>query len=594
MIVLVATRWDSGGGGISAFNVALARALAPRAPAMIACAVLSTGKPDTPRMEDGVLLLPVAAGFEADRPAEDCGDTIVKLLKERGLPQVSHWLGHDLITGPAALAAAQKHGGKVVIIHHMDYLAYQNFGGGRGGQTADNHQRQIALLQAADIAFGVGSYLARSAQILGAANVHTIIPGFPQVEMPKYRKQDRLSAVTAGRFDEKSEPVKQVSLAVRAFGRAIRTGSVLQTLRDPVLTLLGVDETLAGHLEQMAADAAGRMVNLVPAPYDPDPNAFATICSRANLAILASRHEGFGLVGWEAIGTETPLILRDTTGLANQLRETLPTTCDSLATVVPMDCTDVEAEVQFADAIINIARDFPLALRKATQLRQALVNELGCTWDEAARRMLVALGLPEEPMAVQPPRPGAQKVVFTSVPTNHFPDCVELSLAVGQGATLRSVELITELRFGKTELDLGGVEVEIALRAARLRVIAESGRLDGTRLGDETRPARGLEARAGGIWALAAEKGKRLPNKALGDEALCRIEAPIGRSVSATVEVTAAKRDLDCKIHRRGRPTQPTTARVMETFLKNAIFKQDSGHILFSSARIEENKDADG
>lgn len=591
MIVLIATGWNSGGGGISAFNIALAMALAHRAPGAIACAVVSRGAGDLPRQEGGVLLLPVPAGKDPDRPAEDCGDAIIGMLRSRNLPAVSHWLGHDLITGQAAVNAARRHGGTAAVVHHMDYLAYQNLGGGRGDQTAENHARQIALFGAADVAFGVGTRLALSARALGAGTVHTIVPGFPAITPPSHRRTDSLRAITAGRFDEKSEPVKQTALLARAFGRAVRKGG---TLRSPSLTLLGVAAGRASTLEGIAATKAGRAVNVVPARFHPDRDLFATFSSRANLAILPSRHEGFGLVGWEAIGTGTPLILGDDTGLAEQLRETLPTTCESLATIVAMDCDDDEIEARLAEAILSVAGNIPLALRKARDLRAALVNELGCSWDEAARCVLEALDFPTEPFSPSAARrPAPSKVFFASRSDNHFQDCVELSLGVGQGATSRSIELIAELRFGKTELDLGDFAAEIAMRAARLRVITENGRLEGMRLGDPERPVPGVEARAGGIWALAAEKGEILPNKVLGNDALCRIEAPLGKTVRAAVEVTAAQRDLVCRIHRPGKPPRSATARVMEIFLKNAIFKEDSGHILFSTAHIEESGDAD-
>ena len=538
--------------------------------------------------------MPVRAGEGADRPADDCGDAIIEMLRMRARPDVSHWLGHDLITGPAAEAAARRYGGKTIIIHHMDYIAYQNLGGGRGSQTVDNQRRQIALFEAADFAFGVGARLAKNARYLGAKHAQTIVPGFPEIMIPSDRKSDSLRAIIAGRFDEKSEPVKQVDLVVNAFGRAIReAGTLVPSLSAPSLTLLGVEAERAAKMERAATSKAGRSVNLVPASFNTDPKAFATHCSRANLAIMASRHEGFGLVGWEAIGTGTPLILGDDTGLTEQLRETLPTTCDSLVTIVAMGQGYEDVEANLAKEIINVSGNIPLALQKAKELRQALVNELGCTWDEAARRVLDALRLPVElPRLAAHSRPALREAVFDCRPTDHFPDCVELALSAGQGATQRSIELIAELRFGKAELDLGGIAAEIALRAARLRVVTESGRLEGARLGDDSRPAVGMEARAGGVWAFAAEKGERLPNKALGNEALCRIEAPLGTRLSASVEVTGAKRDLECKIYRSGKRPSPTKARIMELFLKNAIFKEDSGHILFSVAFIEERYDA--
>lgn len=91
------------------------------------CAIASNGQDGAPWLDDDVLVIPVTAGQTPDRPAMDCGDAIVQALQstEAG-GRVDRGVGHDLITGEAALDAAQRHGG-------------------RGNDTAANHKRQLDL-----------------------------------------------------------------------------------------------------------------------------------------------------------------------------------------------------------------------------------------------------------------------------------------------------------------------------------------------------------------------------------------------------------------------------------------------------------------
>ncbi len=590
MIVLIATYWSSAAGGISAFNLALARALGQLIPGDVACAIIGSATTPNAWTEEGVLLVPVSADKEAfDRPDADCGQEIVAALREsEANVTVDHWIGHDLVTGYAAIRASERYGGSAVVVHHMDYLAYLNLSGGRGDDTTAKHEQQIDLFSRCDLALGVGARLTRTAAELGAQHSVSIIPGFPAIKPPAGRKRQVLSAVTAGRFDARSDAVKQVGLAVAGFGRAIRTaGALIDTLPNATLTALGTD----GHerqieLEALAVKEAGRSVKLVPAKFNPDPASVAKHLSRANLAIMPSRHEGFGLIGWEAIGTGTPLILGADTGLAEQLKE-LSVTGDGLAQVLSLTGNSSDKDL-VRDAIVNVARDIPRALRKAEALRDALIADLGCTWTGAACTLLDALGVRRASSPSPRSAPGTVHVRCRA--SDRFPETVELALAAGQGATPSLIELIAEIRFGSTEVGIDGIEAEISLTRARLKVVPQPGRLDGVRLGDPQRPVAGIQAQAGGVWLLTAD-GNPLSGKILGDETLCRIEAPGDQVVGARVEVTAAKRDLTCAVRSRGRRLKGTTEKVLGVFLKNAVFKDDSGHVLLSSASIGKDDD---
>jgi hypothetical protein len=594
MIVFIATHWGSAAGGVNAFNFGLVRALGRLMPRKVACAIVSPSAGEKVGDRDGILLIPVSAGKEPDRPTIDCGEEIVQSLKALGADTpVMHWVGHDLITGGAAVAAAERHGGSSVVLHHMSYLRYQNLGGGRGDDTAANHTRQIALLERADLVCGVGVWLAENAKMLGARQVATLIPGFPDTTLPPARNSTVLTALAAGRFNGKSGPVKQIDTAVRGFARAIRLGGTyMPPLAAPSMTVFGVDgQAQQAELEALAREVAGRPINIIAAGFDPNPTSVALHLARSNLAIMPSRHEGFGLTGWEAIGVGTPIILGSDTGLAVQLKRTLDVQADGLVPIVRLDGSERDI-TEIAEAVLDVARDIPRALRRAAQLRDALVAELGCRWSDTARDFVGALGgkVPVRPTATT--FAAVSSVRFGCKADNHFPDSVELLLSAGQGATVSSLELIAELRFGVTELDIDGIEAEIALTRARVRVTPQGGRLEGVRLGDQSRSKEGIEARAGGIWQLSAPANARLPNKVLGDEALCRIEASENETTSASVEVTAAKRDLKCTI-RAGRKLNSTTDKIIGIFLKNALYKDDSGHILLSAAYLEAQLDTE-
>src|SRR5690606_11724612 len=103
-------------------------------------------------------------GDEERRPLADCSDEIVAYLAEhRATTAVDVWVGHDVISGEAALEAA-KTGGRAVLIHHMDFFDYQNLKGGSGEKAAKNHKRQSDLFSTEHaILFGVGTELANSA-----------------------------------------------------------------------------------------------------------------------------------------------------------------------------------------------------------------------------------------------------------------------------------------------------------------------------------------------------------------------------------------------------------------------------------------------
>lgn len=612
-VVLIATRWGMAEGGINAFNQQFAVGLAKVGSSSlhVTCAVAQADDPEIAHaLAAGIRLLVV--GNAVLGRDDQCGRRVVDLLGENGNEErVDLWVGHDTKTGFAAVKAAASLGGRPALFHHMVYESYHNLGGGRGDEAAARHEEQIDLFSTSGaILFGVGDDLKASVSRLGNASAYSIVPGFPEGFSRNSAGNEDLRVIVAGRFDAGAEPLKQSRLAAAGLGRAVRLAGNLPALGRPTLSIFGAtpDAIRSASLEIIASKQAGRFVNVVPTGFDA-ARGVGRHLSRSNLAIMPSVREGFGLIGWEAIGCEVPLILGDQTGLSTMLRRALDGRTDRWVSALPLtgrelDERDIEA---MADAIICVARDLEHARQKATQLRRLLKDRLnGCTWPAAAQGFLDACGIEDRGYSMfhrSRARLSADSEVMIATPnirtsfrmttTNHRHRCAELELdeRVGQGSTDRRFDVLATLRFGQTELEVDDMHVSIGVQRALVYVTSEHGRLSGDRLGDGPDAPPGIVANAGGVWELTPPGGGVLCHKVLGDDVLCRIETPPNLPAHAKVEVTAARKDLACDI-RSARALKRSTNRVMKLFLEKALFEPASGHMILSSAELREEPDA--
>lgn len=417
-----------------------------------------------------------------------------------------------------------------------------------------------------------------------------LLPGFPPEE-PRSRQDDRLHAIVAGRFDHDNEPLKRAILAAEAFGEAVRlAGDNVRSMEDPTILMLGVEESRCAEVERAVRQRAGRDVNVVPRSFDPNPRAVQLNLVHANLAILPSTHEGFGLIGWEAIGAGVPLILGTGVGLLRGLNELCEVDAEGWVFPVRIDGR-AEQLGSLAQAILKVARDIGRARSNASTLRTVLKSRHGCTWENCAQQLLRAAGRMDSRRLAKPDRSAAGQSPITNWltprPQNYFPLCTELSVSAAQGSTGESLELIAELRFGTQEFAQDGIEAEVSISAARVRVLSPHGCIIGHRLGDD--PTPGIKPVAGGVWVLTPpDGGMRMPDRALGREALCRITTPPGLPAQAQVEVTTDKRNIRCEIRSQRRSLKRVTEAVMAVFLKEAVLKQGSDHIVLNVAELKE------
>lgn len=309
------------------------------------------------------------------------------------------WIGHDLITGPWAFDAAKMFGGRVAIVHHMDYDAYRplQFEG-----DANDVKEQKRILASADVILAVGPKLFDSARdkVLDRQGAHIaeLIPGLPRVRaLPS---PGRFQAITMGRFGLKNEVIKQAGLAAAAFGTAIG-GRPDDFGLDPALTLLGIDENeLVTRRHEFPVEVerlAGRAVPVIVRGYDEGRTDILDELRRYSVAMMLSTHEGFGLVGWEAIGAAVPLITSVNSGLYQTVDRYFSgagTGCleaiEIHASVTAPHYRDEDVRA-VSNALCRIARRPTRAKDNALQLKSLVEQRF--SWQGAAAAFCAALNL---------------------------------------------------------------------------------------------------------------------------------------------------------------------------------------------------------
>jgi tetratricopeptide (TPR) repeat protein/glycosyltransferase involved in cell wall biosynthesis len=321
------------------------------------------------------------------------------------------WLGHDRITGEAAIAAAGICGGRSAVIHHMSYDHYETY-------AEDSHsalrktREQTELLQNADLVLAVGPLLRDAAgdRLNSSKPVHMLIPGLAEIDAQDAPKT--FVAFLSGRLSDDAARIKQGQLGIAAFARAereAREDGMPDALRKrPKLLLRGVDfedqltrSSLSAHqdpeteLKQFAETYADAVINLHALPFTYDRQQLYSELKGASVALMPSWHEGFGLVAWEAIAAGVPLILGMNSGVYRLLEEEYPGA--DTGYVYPIDIRGKTTSPYFHDedlratvaALKEIANNPNQARKKAGQLKNLLRDR---TWAACAEQAANAFG----------------------------------------------------------------------------------------------------------------------------------------------------------------------------------------------------------
>lgn len=286
-LITFATQWGSRYGGINSFNsdFVSAFAFAYQKDVQTICVVSSaTTEQIEQAQKSHVRLIPLPYAPESPYLISEHGQATVERIKELGLyfePNSTVWLGHDRITGHAAISAARTAGGRSAALCHMSYDHYESYAEtSQSAETKTTEQR--TLFREADIVLAVGPLLRDAAKDLvnQSKPVHMLIPGLAEIDA-----QDAPSTFVAflsARLTDDAARIKQGQLGIAAFARAQREareqGRPDSLKKQTKLVLRGVDleglahrtdsdESTEIRLKQFAENYADGVVNLHTLPF---------------------------------------------------------------------------------------------------------------------------------------------------------------------------------------------------------------------------------------------------------------------------------------------------------------------------------------
>ncbi|WP_329395225.1 glycosyltransferase [Streptomyces melanogenes] len=401
-VLVVATEWSSGRGGLSTFNRHLCVAMAA-AGAQVFCIVLDADASEvTDAKEKGVTLLthPGAPG------APDYG----RLTRRPTLPYGTRpvlVIGHARVTGPAAAHLKEDFFPDARRLHfvHMapDEIEWHKLGDGvdraRLAEERTEIERELGLTAHRVVAVGPALKRRFSNELWGAGVPEPLRldPGFdsptstgpagargvPNAFVPCRPPPEGLDKVL---FVGRTEDVrlKGVDLAARACGivhelRARTSGEPIE------LFVRGAPLEKADEQQQLIRDWSGCPgLRVVVRPYSADPRKLESDMQRAGLVVMPSRSEAFGLVGQEAILRGVPVRVSDQSGLAQLLREELRSDADHL--IVPVTGDFAYDASEWAERIEKCLTSRDEEFERMHAVRSRLAASV--TWAAAARLVL--------------------------------------------------------------------------------------------------------------------------------------------------------------------------------------------------------------
>ena len=407
----IADGWGAVSGGINCFNYDLAMACARLKKTdkytKICCVVPDlTPEQQNEMRKNGIIPITLSkAAFHSPEAVQLISSAIQENRElQRYYPDKCSLfcVGHDIYTGNLSKQLTDACGGLDIVFHHMDYSSYYMLG--KPNSSYDEKvKEQKNVLRSADLICAVGPMLLQSAQdISRSTHVDKCVEVFPGLAafdaLPT--PPNRFTPIVFGRVEKDNQKIKQIPLAIDAFAMAISMDKDTPVIKNnPTLQVVGyetgdpdalIKEVI--RLQEKTAEIAGKLCNVVPHTYTDNRTELGEWLRDASVAMMLSFHEGFGLVGYEAIAAGIPLILSQNTGLYEFLkREQL----DHLVYPVQIDgsnSTDgysAHDQQTVAKALRNIRQNEAEYKKKALTLRDTLLSKKDrYSWDAVAGRFI--------------------------------------------------------------------------------------------------------------------------------------------------------------------------------------------------------------
>jgi glycosyltransferase involved in cell wall biosynthesis len=397
-ILLVADEWWSRQGGISTFNRELAKAFAKAG--CDVCVVVPSAEQDErdEAMSSGVTLvtpdpIPGVEGQELllTRPRFAEGDYKPDAI-----------IGHGRILGPYAYAIKNQFfpGARLLHVVHMDAERLEQVKDQPIGRssvlTADLRRGlETELALAADLVGGVGPLLAERIEN-DMRGPDAVAPPVVQI-LPGLREGGRIVAKPPGvrqvLLIARAEDIrpKGIDIAAKAVAYAIdKIGDDVGAT--PTLIVRGVPKDHADEIQHRLNAIIAPHVLIYTRVYSTDVNKLLQDLWQTRLLVMPSRHEGFGLVGLEAIAAGVPVLVSSESGLGRALREH----ATDEERPIPREVLSVGGEEAavisaWGEAIYTSLITPDVAFARAAELRRQLMSVM--SWPKVVAELLEALDL---------------------------------------------------------------------------------------------------------------------------------------------------------------------------------------------------------
>ncbi len=391
-IIFITNKWGPAHGGINSFNTDFCKALADVVSDgyQVVCAVEKATDEDI-KDAGNVRLIPLDSELNPN-----CVRIINDMIQqEQG--QIVLWAGHDAISGHISNKAKELYKNKSVVFQHMAPWLYQAFKSHSGNKAHEKDMDQRAIAEGCDQIFTVGPLLYDHAVQLcdNEDKVEMVIPGLQKKERKKTSK-NRFNGITFGRLNEKDDKIKNGVLAATAFFKAAQELFSPDDHAKIIFTLLGLSKEDKEYKQEFnklqklcTKETKGRVV-LNPLSYLEDKDAIDARLLEQDLCMMLSTHEGFGLVGWEAIGAGIPLIVSKNSGLYQFVDEHHRELTGFLRSVNVYD-----DKTSIVKVVVGEIKYIKNNQNKAFEDAEKLCDGLGeYTWERAAREFVKICGIP--------------------------------------------------------------------------------------------------------------------------------------------------------------------------------------------------------
>ncbi|XP_019640446.1 PREDICTED: uncharacterized protein LOC109482191 [Branchiostoma belcheri] len=389
LVLLLNDEYGTRKGGISTVNRQIGCFLASKG-AMVLCTVLTATQQDMDdAAADGIQLV-FPTTFKRDpREAELSWLTIDHQVRYPDLPShVDFIVGHIHLTSHAARRIKERFpDAKLIQVAHVMPEDTSQYKGDERVLSIGQESRNILDdLRHADVLFSVGPlmyeyYKHQTSQL--TLQHHELLPKpsdiFIDMKLKPPADTETKVVLSIGRV-KGVERLKGIDLAAKTMGK------VIDKLPHTKWRLCGIRRDDFQASRSIIEAYTGNIV-FTPLEYATQEELCEDM-GKADVILMPSRAEPFGLVGLEAIAAGVPVVISNKSGLAKFLTKQDP---EFDRTIVEIDDDDDEAAKTLSKRIIKILTDGPREFRAAQSLKKKLLDSE--YWAKSYSKLLQTFGL---------------------------------------------------------------------------------------------------------------------------------------------------------------------------------------------------------